>query len=79
MPGVKGSNELSGKWIFKMKDIGGLSGSVETPETRLAARGFPQILGLNYCETYAPLANLPSIRLVLAIWGPLNLELHECM
>jgi hypothetical protein len=56
----KGKNIVSSKWVFKIKDNGQF-------KARMVARGFSQEYGLDYFETYAPVARFASLRLVLAI------------
>ena len=40
-------------------------------------QGFTQVHGLNFFDTYAPVAKMSSVRLVLAIAALLDLELHQ--
>ena len=53
------------KWIFKRKI--GTDGNVETYKSRLVAKEFRQRQGVNYEETFSPIAMLKSIRILLAI------------
>lgn len=53
------------------------SGYVATPQAALMARGFQQIHGVEYCETYAPVVRITSIRSLLAIFAHLYLYLHQ--
>ena len=41
------------------------------------ARGFTQIYGLEYLDTFAPVAKLASLRIILAIAAVEDLELHQ--
>jgi hypothetical protein len=45
-------------------------------KARLVAKGYSQVEGLDFCETYAPIARLESIRILLACWG-LVLKCYE--
>ena len=41
------------------------------------ARGFSQIYGVDYLDTYAPVVKLASIRILLAIAAIYGLEIHQ--
>ena len=43
----------------------------------VVARGFSQIYGVDYFDTYAPVVKLASIRILLAIAAIYNLEIHQ--
>ena len=44
-----------------------MDGNVHTYKARLVANGFSQILGVDYDETFSPVAKIKSIRVLLAI------------
>jgi Reverse transcriptase (RNA-dependent DNA polymerase) len=46
-------------------------------KVRLVARGFSQIYGVDYLDTYAPVVKLASIRILLAIAAIFGLEIHQ--
>jgi len=63
------------KWIFKRKL--NPDGSVARYKARLVAKGFSQKFGVDYDETYAPVAKLTSIRTLLSIGASCDLLIHQ--
>jgi hypothetical protein len=59
------SRTVGNKWIFKKKTD--MDGNVQTYKARLVAKGFTQTQGIDYEETFSPVAMLKSIRILLAI------------
>jgi hypothetical protein len=53
------------------------AGNIVRHKARLVAQGYSQVPGVDYFDTYAPVANLSSIRTTLALAARLNLELHQ--
>jgi len=52
------------KWVFKLKT--NADGS-RRYKARLVARGFEQVHGMDYSETFAPVARLPTFRIYIAL------------
>ncbi|GJZ79331.1 retrotransposon protein, putative, ty1-copia subclass [Tanacetum coccineum] len=53
------------KWLFKKKtDIDGI---VHTYKARLVGKGYAQIYGVDYEETFSPIAEIRAIRILIAI------------
>ena len=53
------------------------AGEIEKYKARLVARGFTQIHGIDYYETYAPVARLASFRLLIAMANRNNWPLES--
>jgi len=51
--------------VFKIKQ--GANGEVECYKARLVATGFTQTYGVDYNETFAPIAKFTSIRCILTL------------
>jgi hypothetical protein len=60
----EGKNVIGSKWIFKNKL--NEQGQVVRNKARLVYEGYAQIEGLDYDETFAPIARLEAIRMFLA-------------
>jgi len=58
------SNVIGTKWVFRNKQDE--HGVVTRNKARLVAQGFTQVEGLDFEETYAPVARLEAIRMLLA-------------
>ncbi|GJU94538.1 zinc finger, CCHC-type containing protein [Tanacetum coccineum] len=66
---------LGCKWIFKRKLK--VDGTVEKFKARLVIQGFRQKLGIDYFDTYAPVARIGSIRVLIAMASIHNLIIHQ--
>ena len=53
------------RWVFTVKH--NADGSVERYKVRLVAQGFTQTYGINYEETFALVAKLNSIRVLISL------------
>nr|GEZ85902.1 retrotransposon protein, putative, Ty1-copia subclass [Tanacetum cinerariifolium] len=53
------------KWLFKKKTD--MDGNVHIYKARLVAKGYTQTLGIDYEETFSPVADIRAIRILIAI------------
>ena len=68
-------NILTSKWVFKIKrDV---NNSIIKYKARLVARGFNQIPGEDFEETYAPVVSIAALRLFLAVSFFKGMEIHQ--
>jgi hypothetical protein len=68
-------NVIGTKWVFRNKQDE--HGIVTRNKARLVAKGFTQIEGLDFGETYAPVARLESIRILLAYAAHHDFKLYQ--
>jgi hypothetical protein len=71
----KDHNVIGTKWVFRNKQD--QDGIVVRNKTRLVAQGYTQVEGLNFEETYAPVARLEAIRILLAYACAHNIKLYQ--
>jgi hypothetical protein len=69
---VPGSNVLPSTWAFKMKRYP--DGSLSKYKARFCAGGHRQIEGVDFFETFAPVVNWTTVRLLLILSQLLNLS-----
>ena len=65
VPIPEGKLVVTSKWIYKIKHA--TDGSIEKYKARFVARDFSQKEGIDYEETFAPVARYTSIISVLAL------------
>ena len=63
------------RWIYKMKHHA--DGSIERYKARLVTKGYNQIEGLDFFDTYSPVAKMTTVRLVLALESLNHGNLHQ--
>jgi hypothetical protein len=69
------ANIVGSKWVFRAKKDA--AGNVVRYKARLIAQGFSQVPGVDYFDTFAPVAKLASIRTVLALAASKDMEIHQ--
>lgn len=70
-----GHKAISNRWIYRLKR--NANGEITRYKARLVVRGFSQREGVDYNETFSPVARLDTIRTVLSIAANEKLELAQ--
>ncbi|GJS76488.1 retrotransposon protein, putative, ty1-copia subclass [Tanacetum coccineum] len=66
---------VGSKWLFKKKTD--MDGNVHTYKARLVAKGFTQTYGVDYEETFSPVADIRAIRILIAIAAFYDYEIWQ--
>ena len=69
---ASGNKTMGCKWVFIITYKA--DENIERYKARLVAKGFTQTYGIDYQETFAPVAKVNSIRVLLSLTT--NLEWH---
>lgn len=70
MEDVKDKKVLSNKWVFTKKENGKF-------KARLVVRGYEQVEGIDYDETYSPVVSNASLRLMFALAVKKNFQMMQ--
>ncbi|OMO61385.1 Integrase, catalytic core [Corchorus capsularis] len=68
-------NVIGVKWVYRTKL--NPDGTTNRLKARLVVKGYAQLYGVDYTETFAPVARLDTIRLLLAIAAQKQWKIHQ--
>ena len=65
VPRPENRKVVSSKWVYRVKYKA--DGTISRYKARLVARGYTQVFGVDYTDTYAPVTRLETLRLLFAL------------
>jgi hypothetical protein len=71
----KNHNVIGTKWVYRNKE--NEDGIVVKNKSRLVAQGYTQVEGLDFDETFAPVARIETIRILLAYACSRNIKFYQ--
>jgi hypothetical protein len=75
VPRPEGKYVVTSKWIYKIKHAA--DGSIEKHKARFVARGFSQVEGIDYEESFALVARYTFVQIIIALTLALGWRLHQ--
>ena len=75
VPKEKGQNIIPGRWVYKIKHDS--NGNIDKFKARYVAKGFKQIEGIEYSDTFAPTNKHETFKILLALSAIKNFFLKQ--
>ena len=75
VPRPKDKNVIATKWVFKNKM--NEDGKVVINKAKLVCKGYAQVEGVDYEETFAPMSKIEEIRMLLAFASYKKLRVYQ--
>ena len=75
VPRPQDRSDVGSRWIYKIKYVA--DGSIEKFKARFVAKGYAQKEGIDYEESFAPVAHYTSIKSVISLAAQMGWEIHQ--
>eukprot|EP01018_Ginkgo_biloba_P014417 Gb_10193 [translate_table: standard] len=75
VPLPKGKEAIGCRWVYKTKFW--TNGIVDRHKDILVAKGYKQQEGIDYQETFSPVAKMITIRVIFALVAQCNWDIHQ--
>ena len=75
VPWPKGHKIIGSKWVFRIK--WGPDSSIQKHKARIVAQGFMQVEGMDFDQTFTPIAKFSSLHTIFTLATEHDLKVHQ--